>query len=736
MSSMSIRWLESVGPVFVVLAAFLVLASIALYRRSRTRALLALRLASILLVMVLLLDPVLSLVDSRSRPARIAVLVDGSLSMSIPFPAKQTAPSDTLVPTRADRLRDTIRKDGLERSLAERGALDVYRFGGDVEAASLDDPKTLEPRDDRTDLARALTRGVGMERPKTGAVVLMTDGGHNVGADPRDVARRLGVPVFAVGVGGEGTVTDLSVVDVEASSVSYVDNRVPVRAKLRARGAAAGRIPVYLSEGKAVLDSAHVDLPGGGVERDVDLKYVPTREGLHRYRVWTPKREGEISAENNEHLFVVRVLKEKIDLLLVAGRPSAELRFVKRALDSDVSLDVKTVVLSLASFSGRLGKAGTLFPASWAELAKRDVVVLLDCDAKSLSTEQANLLVRFVREKGGALLVMGPPASFVPTGSPLEELLPATPARLRAQTGTILASLTDVGRNHPVTQLESEPEANARRWEDLPPLGAAPVFGPAKRDAHVLVRGRVDGVAHDELILVATRAEGKGRVLMIAGGPYWRWDLYLWGTGRSGDVLKRFLSRSVRWLVARDDFRPVMIRPVKNLFDGAEKVVVEGQIWDDDYRPVPGADVRATVTGPLATPDEKTREISLVELGEGRYRGALPGLPPGDYKIEGTARREGTDLGTDHSEMTVAPYRMELEDPAPNFELLREIARESSGRFLPLEQAGELPGLLELKPVVDRSVREMPFLESPLLFLLLLGLLGAEWALRRRRGLP
>ncbi|MFN8178120.1 MAG: vWA domain-containing protein [bacterium] len=735
-AAMSIRLLESAGPVLLVLAAALVAASILLYRIARARALLALRLASVLVVMVLLLDPVLSLVDNRSLPSRIAVLLDGSLSMSIPFPAKEGAAPDSTAPTRADRLRAAIRDTKLAKGLAQHGAVDVYRFGGDVEAASLEDPAALTPRDDRTDLARALARGVGMERRKTGAVVLMSDGAQNVGADPREAARRLGVPVFTIGVGGEGPVTDLSVVDVDASNVAYLDNKVPVKARLRARGGAVARVPVYLSEGDALLDSTRVDLPGGGGEREVDLEYRPTREGLHRYRVWTPKREGEISAENNTHLFVVRVLKEKIGLLLVCGKPSFELRFLKRALESDVSLDVQTVVLSLGTFPGRLGRGGPGFPTAWPDLAKKDVVVLLDCDSATLGAERANQVVRFVRERGGALLVMGAPAAFEPSGSPIEDLLPVPPTRSRPRTGTILASLTDVGRHHPVTQLDPEPVANAARWEELPPLGAVPVFGEPKPDAHVLVRGLVDGVPHDELVLVATRAEGRGRVLMIAGGPYWKWDLYLWGTGRSGDVLRRFLSRSVRWLVAREDFRPVMIRPSKNLFDGAEKVVVEGQVWDDDYRPVPGADVRANLRGPLGTTDEKSRDISLVELGGGRYRGELPGLPPGDYRIEGQAKHEGADLGTDQSEMTVAPYRMELEDPAPDFDLLRDVARESGGRFLPLEEVGKLPDLLDLKPVIDRTVREMPFLESPLLYFLLLVLLGAEWALRRRRGLP
>jgi hypothetical protein len=49
---------------------------------------------------------------------------------------------------------------------------------------------------------------------------------------------------------------------------------------------------------------------------------------------------------------------------------------------------------------------------------------------------------------------------------------------------------------------------------------------------------------------------------------------------------------------------------------------------------------------------------------------------------------------------------------------------------------GELPEMLDLEPVVERSVKEWPFQEQPLVFLALLGLLGFEWALRRGRGLP
>jgi len=192
----------------------------------------------------------------------------------------------------------------------------------------------------------------------------------------------------------------------------------------------------------------------------------------------------------------------------------------------------------------------------------------------------------------------------------------------------------------------------------------------------------------------------------------------------------------VRWLVSRDELKQVTIRPSQTVFDGATPVTFQGQVLDDDYRPVAGADVRVTVKGPIGTPQEKSRELSLVDLGDGRFEGRAPGLPPGDYAVEGRAARGETVLGEDRSEVTVTPYRRELEDPAPNFEMLREIARGSGGTFLRFDEIDRIAASLQLEPAQERSVRETPLRESPWTFAALLGLLGTEWALRKRRGLP
>ena len=744
MSPPPVSWklLHPVDLAWVLAAATLGYFAYRLYRgRSRgpepgSGVLLLLRSLTIVVVLLLLLEPVLSFFSERSVPARIAVLFDGSLSMSVPWIVGDEADP----PSRAGRVADAFTSEGgnLLARLRRKGRVESYRFGASLEALPKEPTAAdLAPRDDRTDLASALMEGVGTRRRETGAVVLVSDGGQNVGLDAREEAGRLGVPVYAIGVGVAGAITDLSVFDVEASGVAWLDNEVPVRARVRARGEPIGDVTVYLSEGEAVLDSARVSLPGAGVEREVELRYVPATEGHHRYRVWVPARDEEISAANNEHPFAVRVLKEKIRALLVAGRPSFDLTFLNRALAADVSLDVERVVLSLQGFPGELGRGGASFPDGWSELALYDLVILLDVRSEDLSPARADALARFVTERGGALLVMGEESSFETRSVALADVLPVTTGKgPRRRTGQILPGLTTAGRDHPVTRMENDPEASERQWRELPPLASAPVFLQRKPRTRVLVQGILDGIPRPELPLVTVSEAGAGRVLGVAGSPYWRWDLRLWGSGRSGDLFRRFVSRSVRWLVSRDELRRIAIRPGKPLFDGAEDVLLEGQILDDDFRPVEGVDVRATVRGPRGAEIEKTREITLVDLGEGRYRAALAGLPPGDYVVEGHARLAGNDLGSDRAEMSVAPYRMEFENPAPDFELLRRIARESGGRFFTLEEAAALPDLLQLDPVAERSGREWPWLGSPAVLVLLLGLLGAEWALRRRRGMP
>jgi len=327
---------------------------------------------------------------------------------------------------------------------------------------------------------------------------------------------------------------------------------------------------VYLRKGTPCWTPRASTCPARARRRTVELEYLPRREGLHRYRVWTPARPGEISSTNNERLLVVRVLKEKIGVLLIAGRPSFELRFVKRALESDVSLDVETVVLSLKEFPAGSVARGRSSRHRSRNSRRATWSCLLDCDAGSLGA-RAGDLVRFVRERGGALLVMGPPSAFDLGSSPLAGILPVQPARGRPRTGKILPVLTDIGRRTR-SPAGAGAEQNVRRWSELPPLDACRSSERRARTRASSSPAAWTACSARSSPLVATCQGGSPAACSAIGRrSYWRWDHYLWGTGRRGMRCGACSRAPFGGSWRARDFRPVLVRPSKNLFEGRRR---------------------------------------------------------------------------------------------------------------------------------------------------------------------
>ena len=74
-------------------------------------------------------------------------------------------------------------------------------------------------------------------------------------------------------------------------------------------------------------------------------------------------------------------------------------------------------------------------------------------------------------------------------------------------------------------------------------------------------------------------------------------------------------------------------------------------------------------------------------------------------------------------------------DAAMRAPLLKRIAEETGGRFFTPANAGSLPEAISYSGRGVTVVEERELWDMPALLLLLLGLVGAEWAYRRSRGL-
>jgi hypothetical protein len=137
--------------------------------------------------------------------------------------------------------------------------------------------------------------------------------------------------------------------------------------------------------------------------------------------------------------------------------------------------------------------------------------------------------------------------------------------------------------------------------------------------------------------------------------------------------------------------------------------------------------------------DEPFGHVALLPSpagGDGRYWALLPQLPPGDYDL----RLTGPSGARTVTELSLR-LRVELSSEAEmanvagDREYLQRIAETTGGRCLSLDQVQALPRMLAEARKGQPRVSEVPLWSSGYLFLLVLGCLSAEWALRKRFGL-
>jgi hypothetical protein len=105
------------------------------------------------------------------------------------------------------------------------------------------------------------------------------------------------------------------------------------------------------------------------------------------------------------------------------------------------------------------------------------------------------------------------------------------------------------------------------------------------------------------------------------------------------------------------------------------------------------------------------------------------------YSIEGDSRRGNDTTRAASAALLVDDYGADVEQAELRAPLLRRIATETGGRYYPLSDASRLAEdvVFTESGVTVRESRDL--WDMPIVFFLLVGLLGAEWGYRRWRGL-
>ncbi len=693
---------------------------------------LGLRLAAVVLCLLAALRPSVMIDEKTKQKSVVIFLIDSSGSMSLKDEAANQ--SRWSVARKAlDSARETLAAKSKDLEIRS------YRFDTDLRDDKPDD--LAEPNGRESALGSMLLRPLKEAQSiRVASIVLLSDGASNAGTSPLVAAQQLRsrqIPVLTVGVGsadaGKGS-KDLAARDLVAGPTVFVKNRPEIRGSINVRGFSNQSIEVELYvEGEArPVDTRTIKVPEGTeVVPVTGLKYIPETPGEKRLTLKVKKQDGELIATNNEVSTYLDVLKGGLKALYIQGPNfSWEPRYLVPALDAarEIHADLKVI-----REPARNGK-GLLDNAEFAP-GQYDIYILGGLPADHLTPDQIRLLAQAV-DKGAGLIMLGGPSSLGAGGWGGTELSRILPSDVGPNDGEVIAGDEGIkvvpnafGLENYVLRLHPNPAENARIWSLLPSIPGYNRLGRPKPGAFVLATAGPDPV------MIGLDAVGKGRVLAF-GGETWPWARPWAGPSNDGLLaFSRFWRQATLWLARRENKgeNQVKLKLDARRVPIGQKLDITATARDAANEAIPDVQYETVVT--KVEPGHKPESVTLYPAGEQSSKGPyFANGQAGEYEVVLKGKKGAQVLGSDKARFMVYQDDRELENPAADLALLKQIAEITGGAPLKPEELSKYlkttgPEATDYVTQTEKRIWDnWPF------FLIFVGLLTAEWALRKAKG--
>jgi uncharacterized membrane protein len=708
----------------------------------------ALRALTLSLLIAILLRPIVMVPPAAAKNSILPVLVDISRSMRL---------RDTEGPSRLETAQQIVRD--LQKQIGQEYRLELLTFGDALTATT--DIEQVAATARRSDLSGAIADLAERHPPsldgssasdggqaRMAGVIVLSDGGDTAATEER-VGRTMDAPIFTVGIGSAHAPRDREIVNLTAGEPLLPGASIDVSVSATSHGFGKEPVELRVSANGRPIEVRRVAPSAEGAPVHAVFTVSPEPDVATVYTVQIPDAAGEVATENNTRSVLVPPQTGKRRLLVMEGAPGFDHTFLKRALADDPGLEIDAVVRKGQNDDGRdtfyvqadpsrMAALSGGYPFKRSELFAYDGVIFGNIEADFFTREQLELTNEFIAYRGGGLLVLGA-RSFDRqglAGTALEEALPIDLTDRRSNIALASAevpmvaphtpALTVDGASHPATRLAVTPDENRARWSALPPLASVAHVGGSRAGAQVLAVALTAGGTPQPLI--AAQRYGQGRSVVFAGEASWRWRMQRPADDLSYETIWRQLAR---WVTAGTQ-SPVTIGGLSPAAAGiTDRISVI--VRDEDFRPIGNAEVAIEMSAPDGAKRQMTAALSSPQ--DGRYSVAARFDQPGVYRIEAIATRAGVRVGTASRPVLVGGVDLEMTQPRLNEAVLRRLAEESNGRYVPAEQAGELPSLLRASRAEAGAPEVRDLWHNGWSLAGIIALLAAEWVARRRVGL-
>ncbi len=643
-----------------------------------------LRGLSILLLLILLLEPKIKYASEKIEKPLLVFAQDNSKSLKLN--------NDSLFylneyPSEIEKFLETLNSEFEIKKIS---------FGNKVE--ELSNYNYSETNTNFSDLFEFLKNNYG--NLNNVQVLLASDGLYNKGGNPRYDVQDLNFPIHTLQLGDTARIEDVSVISVKTNKLGFIKSKLPVRIGVKATNldSESVRLKIYNGSAKLIEDEFQINNNAFFIEKDFFI--TPEKAGLQKFRVEVIATEKESSKSNNHYEFVVDVLDNQRKIAICFDKYHPDIAAIQSAINENLNFTVELINLAQKQ----------------ADLEKYNLVVLYQIPSHLNS--YSGFLQQIQQKEIPALMVVG-------GNSDIEALNKLNFGVNLLRNEGLYTESSFVGDE--TFNLFDLKKSKLETLEKMPPLLSPLVRCEFNSEHHIVGYQSIKSVQTEEPQIAFSYADNQ-KIAWIFGEGIWRWKLHLSRMNDSPEVFFDLINKMVQYLSLKINRNQLVVNYPKNISEGDE-IVFDTEIYNKSYELVNQANLDFTLINQAG----KSFNYNFEKRSE-KYQLRIGSLPKGNYSFV-VKTQDSENVLEQKGQFIVSLNSNEAKNLQADGKILSQISSLTGGKVFKLDEQAEIRTNIRenehANSILSEETKYGNLAEMLFVLIIIIILMILEWFLRK-----
>lgn len=648
------------------------------------RSMAAFRFLSVSILAFLLLSPLIKSVNREVEKPVIILAQDNSQSITV------GNDSNFYKTEYKNKLQKLIEE------LEDKYEVRSYSFADKVK--ELGNADSLNFREKQTDISSLFEEiETRFSNRNVGAVILATDGLYNKGSNPVYTSSGIKVPVYTIALGDTTIKKDLILSKIEHNRIAYLGNQFPLEIVIDAKQFKGKTTTLTVTKGAVNLFSQTVNINTDAYTTTIPVILDAKETGLQHYRVKLSSLPEEISLSNNIRDVFINVLDAREKILILSDAPHPDIAALKGALIENQNYEVESFTID--QFDKQIRKYNLVILHQLPNSRTSASAILTELNASNI-----------------------PVWSFSGASAILKKDLTLGSSTLKTNECEPVLE-----ENFPLFTISDELRESSRDFAAV----ACP-FGNIQPDnnSNVLFYQRI-GVVDTKNPMMIFNTVGENKVAVFMGEGIWKWRMQDFAANSNNKIFNEFVTKTVQYLSVKVDKSFFRITGKNNFLEN-EPVEMEAEVYNQSYELINEPEVNIVITNA-----ENKKFPFTFSKTTNAYRLNAGMLSVGEYKYEARVK-VGEKLYVQPGEFSVSPIQVEFANTTADHQMLFSLSKKHNGEMVypaDMEKLSEkLNARNDIKSISYSEKKLNDLINLKWIFFIILGLISAEWFMRKRNG--